>query len=217
MSSRGGKRPLRASDALVEQLRRKIITMELAPGAVVTEAELCAMLGCTRSPLREALQKLAGEHLVLAIPRRGVSIAELSFLDFSQLLEALDGVYRQIGRLAAVRITDAQLTEIDEMMVAARAADAGGDIALAADLDWRFHHLVGASVNNRFLLEALDTWGRLLMRFSYLGFRSAGTSAGALEDHGAIVAALRSRDPDTAEAAVADHLAHGRQRMLAGL
>lgn len=217
MSSTRRKQPLRASDALVEELRRKIVTMELAPGAVVTEAELCEMLGCTRSPLREALQKLAGEHLVLAIPRRGVSIAELSFLDFSQLLEALDGLYRQVGRLAAGRIDDKQLAGLDETVAAARAADADGDIALASELDWSFHHQIGIAAQNRFLLETLDTYGRLQMRFSYLGFRRAGGSAGAIDDHAAIAAALRSRDPDAVDVAITDHLAHGRQRMLAGL
>lgn len=206
----------RASEAIVDRLRKLIVTLELAPGSVVTETYLCELLGCSRTPLREALQKLASEHLVVATPRRGVSIAELSIIDFGHMLEAIYGLERQIARLAAERIDDDGRSRMTALLTEAEAAD--GDIARSAELDWEFHHELAAATGNPYLMESSDTLHRLSMRFVFLGFRrAAGATRGALDDHRAIVAALTERDPDAAEKAVAEHCAHGRDRMRAAL
>lgn len=207
----------RASDRVLAELRRLIITLELPPGAVVTEESLCALLGCSRTPLREALRVLAREHLVVAVPHRGVSIAELSIADFAAMVEATGGVESFLARLAAERITDDQLAEMQSIVeLSATAADAS-DLAQVAELDFRFHHVLGEAAGNRLLIDVQDTFHRLTMRFVFLGFRRAGTAAGAVDDHRRIVEALRTRDPDKSEAAVMSHMANARQRMRAAL
>ncbi len=207
----------RASDRVLHELRRMIITLELAPGAVVTEEYLCELLGCSRTPLREALQLLAREHLVVAVPRRGVSIAELSIFDFVTLLDAIDGVEQVIVRFSAERITDAELERLDELVDASAEAEATGDLAQVAELDFDFHHALGEACGNKFLIETQDTLHRLSMRFVYLGFQRAGTSSGAISDHRHIVEMLRTRDPDAVEAAVHEHAENARKRMRAAL
>src|SRR5664280_1733338 len=82
----------RASDTALRQLRKMIITLELAPGEAITEESLGVRLKCSRTPIREALQQLVREHLVVATPRRGVTVADLSLTDFFAMLEATEGI-----------------------------------------------------------------------------------------------------------------------------
>jgi DNA-binding GntR family transcriptional regulator len=207
----------RASDRVLAELRRMIITLELPPGAVVTEESLCARLGCSRTPLREALRALAGEHLVVAVPHRGISIPDLSIDGFSSLQEAIEGLEGCLIRLCAERITPEQLAQMREVVEASEDVAAAGDLVQVAELDFRFHHLIGEAAGNSLLGEVQDNLHRLSMRFVFLGFRRAGTAMGAVEDHKRIVAALSTRDPDTAESALHQHMHNARERMRAAL
>ena len=207
----------RTSDRVLAQLRRMIITLELPPGTVVTEDRLCALLSCSRTPLREALRVLAREHLVVSVPHHGVSIAELSIADFAALVEAMEGVESFLVRLAAERISEAQLALMDDLVAASATAAADGDLAQVAELDFRFHHVLGEAADNRFMMEFQDTLHRLIVRFTFLGFRRAGTAAGAVADHRLVVEALHSGDPAAAEEAVHHHMHDARERMRAAL
>jgi DNA-binding GntR family transcriptional regulator len=207
----------RASDRVLTELRRRIITLELPPGAVVTEEYLCTVLDCSRTPLREALRILAHEHLIIAVPHRGVSIAELSIVDFPALVEAIEGVESFLARLAAERITNEELAEMDELVRESQGAATDEDLAQIAELDFRFHHILGEAAGNHLMIETQDVLHRLSQRFVFMGFRRAGTAAGAVADHTRIVAALRTRDPNIAESAVHDHMHNARERMRAAL
>lgn len=207
----------RASDAIADRLRRMIITLELAPGAVVTETYLQELLQCSRTPLREALQRLTQEHLVVSVPRRGVWIAELSLMDFGELVEMIDGVSRFVARLAAARVTDDVLERLADILERARQADSMGDLPMAAELDFDFHYLIAEASQNHYAVDVLAPLQRLVSRFSFVGFKRTGTAKGAIEDHDRVLEALRERDPDLAEARVAEHSEHGRQRIRAGL
>jgi DNA-binding GntR family transcriptional regulator len=202
---------------VLAELRRMIITLELPPGAVVTEEHLCTVLHCSRTPLREALRLLAREHLVVAVPHRGVSIAELSIADFAALVEAMVGIEAFLVRLAAERITEERLSQLENLVQASGRAAEAGDLAQVAELDFKFHHVLGEASENHFLIEAQDTLHRLSMRFVFMGWRRAGTAAGAVADHRHIVEAMRSRDPDRAEASIREHMHNARERMRAAL
>jgi DNA-binding GntR family transcriptional regulator len=207
----------RASDAVLLELRRMIITLELAPGTAITEESLGALLKCSRTPIREALQQLAREHLVVATPRRGVSVAELRLVDFLAMLEATESIDVVLVRLAAEHLTDENIAELDELLRLSEEADAGGDYERVVELDVQFHDAIAAASNNHFLIEFHETLHRLSTRFVYLGFKRAGTAAGAIDDHRQIVESLRRRDPDVAEAAARTHCYHARDRMMAGI
>jgi DNA-binding GntR family transcriptional regulator len=209
---------MRASDQIVDRLRQMIVTLELAPGSDVTETYLCELLQCGRTPLREALQKLAAEHLVVATPRRGVTIAELSVIDFRNLMEAADCIEPDVARLAATRITDERLSHLGELLDEAEEAILAAEVARSAVLDWDFHHEMVLSTGNPYLVESLDAIHRLSLRFVFLGFQHSNhAAAGALDDHRQILAALSARDAGLAEKAIVDHCENGRERMRAAL
>jgi DNA-binding GntR family transcriptional regulator len=216
-SGRGTQRPGRASDRVLTDLRRMILTLELPAGAVVTEASLVEVLGCSRTPLREALQRLSHEHLIVAVPRRGVTVADLSIVDFSALIQAEEGIDSTLIRLAAERISDDQLDHMDELLARSDDAAAARDMEEVVDLDFQVHTTFGIASGNRFLLEFQEILLRLIARYVYLGFQSAGNAEGAIADHRGIVAALRTRDPDLCEAALRTHIRNGRERMRSAL
>jgi len=194
-----------------------IITLELPPGSVVTEASLVEVLGCSRTPLREALQRLSHEHLVVAVPRRGVSIADLSIVDFSAIVQSEEAVDCALIRLAAPRMSDDRLSYMDELLAQSDMAIADGDMEEVVDLDFKIHTAFGIASGNRFLLEFQEILLRLLARYVYLGFQGAGNAEGAIADHRNVVAALRTRDPDACEAALRTHIRNGRERMRSAL
>lgn len=214
---KGTARPGRASDRVLKDLRHMIITLELPPGTVVTETSLVEVLGCSRTPLREALQRLSHEHLVVAVPRRGVSIADLSIVDFSSIVQAELGIDSALIRLAAERISDDQLSHMDDLLVRSDVAAADRDMEEVVDLDFQIHTAFGLASGNRFLLEFQEITMRLLARYVYLGFQGAGNAEGAIADHRTIVAALRTRDPSVCEDALCTHIKNGRDRMRSAL
>jgi DNA-binding GntR family transcriptional regulator len=212
------KRPRRASDDIVERLRKMIVTLELAPGSVVTEAFLCELLGCSRTPLREALQTLAADRLVVATPQRGVSIAELSIIDYGHILEASLAVDRPVVMLAAERIDDTRLQRLTEILAASAEACASGDRVGSADADWALHSEIARATENPFLVDVSASLHRLAVRFVYYVYgKATGAELAALDDHRTIVAALSAHDPVAAEQAIIEHFGNARDRMRAAL
>jgi GntR family transcriptional regulator, rspAB operon transcriptional repressor len=207
----------RASDRVLQDLRRMILTHELPPGAVVTEASLVDVLKCSRTPLREALQSLSHEHLVVAVPGRGVSIADLSIVEFGVIVEAEASVEAPLVRLAAERITDERIDELAALLLRSTTAVETGDLPEVVECDFYFHTTWGAASGNHLLLEFQTMLLRLLARYVYLGFQHQGNPEGAISDHRQILEALRRRDPDAAEAAIRTHITNGRERMRRAL
>jgi DNA-binding GntR family transcriptional regulator len=207
----------RASDRVLSELRRMILTQELHPGAVVTESSLVGVLKCSRTPLREALQRLSHEHLVVAVPGRGVSISDLSIPQFGVVMEAEASVESSLVRLAAERIDEASLSAAEGLLDRATAAAEAGDVPEVVDCDYLFHTTWGAAAGNHLLLEFQSMLLRLLARYVYLGFSHPGNPEGALCDHREILAALKQHDPDAAEVALKKHVANGRERMRRAL
>src|SRR5579871_3949643 len=109
---------------LIEEL---IVTLQIPPGSVVSEALLSARLGIGRTPIREALQRLARERLVVVLPRRGIMVSEINVRTQLRLLEVRRELERLIARSAARRADDAQRRQFraiaDAMGAAARSND----------------------------------------------------------------------------------------------
>src|SRR3954453_11784291 len=100
---------------LIEEL---IVTLQIAPGTVVSEASLSERLAIGRTPIREALQRLARERLVVVLPRRGIMVSEINVRTQLRLLEVRRELERLIARSAARRATDEERREFEQ--VAAR-------------------------------------------------------------------------------------------------
>ncbi|WCW83097.1 GntR family transcriptional regulator [Pseudomonas aeruginosa] len=201
------KKP-RKSDSAYEGLRSSIIRAELPPGSLIEEREMMERLDIGRTPLREALQRLAQEDLVLAVPQRGYFVSSTSASDFFQLNEFREHSEVLACRNAAVRITDAQLAALKDILDEARA----GVAARIMETEWhlgideRVHKLIAEASGNRYLVQALNRLYALSVRSLYVARVPVTLIYDELENFDAIYAALAAHDPEAAEQAIRRHL-----------
>lgn len=209
--------PIRASDVVEKQLTKMIVSLELSPGTMIGEAELMERLGCGRTPLREALQRLAQEYLIVSIPRKGVRIAELDLPDYVKLIEAVSHIEAVAARLAARGASGDDLERIESIVEAATQADLSRDILGVANLDYEFHYAVAESGANRYIIDATARLHRLTSRFIYLAMKGGLAGWESLEEHRRIIVAIKARDEDAAANITHEHFLRARDRIVSAL
>lgn len=203
------------ADRTVERLSRMVITGELPRGTLTSESSLAQQLGCGRTPLREALQRLNHEYLVRVIPRQGILIPELGIVDFQQAHEALLClVLPRVLELAAARINQSQIDELDGILADADRTERAHDFFELTELDRRLHTAIAMATGNRYVADAVTRLHGILEPFVYASYEAAGSANSSITEHEAIVEALRSKKPDLARLRFQDHIIHGRQRVL---
>lgn len=184
-----------------ERIEEMIVTLVLAPGETVSEAGLAESLGMSRTPVREALQKLAREGLVRVMPRRGLLITEF---DVGRQLRMLD-VRRQIDRLlatrAAARRTGQQAERFREVANAFGEAAKREDDTLFTRADRAFNGLIVAAAANEFAAEAASLTQGLSRRFWYAHHERFSEIGQAADLHRAIALAIADGDEAAAGAA----------------
>ena len=144
----------RISDRVAQDLRKMIITLELRPGTPVIESQLMQRLGCGRTPLREALQRLVEEYLVRSVPRRGMTVAEVGFFELQQAYEARQAIEGLLTRLVAERATEQQLSALDLSISAMEQAGEAADLFDTVQRDILFHSLIADAGGNLYLRDA---------------------------------------------------------------
>jgi len=203
-----------ATERIAQRLRKLIITGELRPGTLVSEAHLSGLLQCGRTPLREALQRLSHEHLVDLPPRRGILIPELSIIDFQEAAEALLHTGATYVELASQRMTDEQLSLLRNLVIEQQQEDAAGRFYEVAELDCRFHTLLAEATANRYFADDAHRLHTSLERFIYRSWVTTGSAERSIEEHRLIVEALAQRDPVLSRERLRQHAESGRQRVL---
>lgn len=204
----------RASDTIAERLRRMIITGELAPGTLVSESHLSQVVGCGRTPLREALQHLSHQYLLTIPPRRGVLIPPLSIVDFQQGHEAMLVMYTAWAELAAERIRDRQLAQMREIVAQQERANTACEPYDLADLDRLFHVMIAEATGNQYFVDFARRLHGAVARFVYRSFEASGSANLSISEHEQIVEALEKRDPHLARLTVRDHSIKSSERAL---
>lgn len=199
-----------------ERLRDEILSMQLRPGQLIDESNLAERFKVSRSPVREALVRLAAEGLVQTVPNKGTVVTPLNLDEFPAYVDALDLIQRAVFRLAARLRTDADLVDIraanEEFRQRVRANDALGMIRQNATL----HLAMAAAGRNRILT---DTYRRILdegRRTLRLYFRSYGDTLpeSLCDAHDAQIAAIAARDEALAEKLAHEHAEEVHQRFL---
>lgn len=202
-------------DVVTERLEEAIITGEFAPGERIREQVVAATLGVSRGPLREAIRRLEGRRLLTRTTNLGVRVAELSPERLDDLLTVREALEGMACRLAATHLTDEQIAGLDRLIESHRSEGDGksksakGYYQESGDMD--FHFQIANAVDNELLTSMItgDLYD-LLRIYRFKSSKMSGRAAMALEEHRAIVAALASRDPDRAEAAMRNHIRNSR-------
>ena len=181
-----------------------IIRLELAPGDVVRESDLQSRLGMSRTPIREALQRLARDHFVTVIPRRGMLVSSIDVDELSMLYETRAVLEPYAARLATRRGTAQDWDEMGEVLVATR--DPGRSGAELLDLDRSCHEIIWRAAGNRFLLDTLDTLYAQSDRLWHMYLADVADMGDAVDDHAAIHDALVTADADRVALLVEAHV-----------
>lgn len=188
-----------------EQLIEDILDGKLAPGARIVETKIAQQFGVSQGPVREALRDLELFGFVVSSPFRGTQVRKISteeLLEIYPIRAALEGV---AARAAAARIDPATLDRLQELIGVMREAAARDDHRAEADADHSFHHAIVKVSGNHMLEHVWQT-----MRLSITTCLTTSITHRSLheiaERHVAVLEALRSGDPDRAEAAVRRHI-----------
>ena len=189
------------TDKAYAELEELIVTLQLLPGAVLSELVLAKRLAIGRTPIREALHRLSRDGLVNILPRRGVLVSEIEIRTQLKLLEVRRELERLMARGAAERATAeerAQFAEIASGM--RRAAEKSDDISFMR-LDQQFNTLVSAAARNEFATRSMGLMHGLSRRFWYQHYKEAADLPLAARLHAEVAEAIAARDADKAGAA----------------
>ncbi|MBN8478405.1 MAG: GntR family transcriptional regulator [Burkholderiales bacterium] len=187
----------RAYDALEEM----IVTLRLAPGSAVSEAELSQRLGIGRTPIREALQRLAREKLVQILPRRGVIVSDINVRSQLRLLEVRREIDRLVARSAARRATPEERNRFDEIAAGFEGAARTNDDIAFMRTDHQFNELCVFASRNEFAAATVRLMQPLSRRFWYVHYKQAADMPEAAKLHAAIARAIAAGDENAAAAA----------------
>lgn len=189
-----------------QTLREGILSLAFRPGEILRKPEICEALGVSRSPVADAVARLASEGLVDVIPQAGTFVARFSMAEIREgafLREAIE--VAAIERVAPL-ISEEQLTQLRRNLTVQAALIADGDVPGFYQMDAAMHELLLSFTGFRKLAQVSETAWLHVNRARQLILPVPGRITATLDEHRAILAALEARDPDAARIAVRDHL-----------
>ncbi|WP_280503126.1 GntR family transcriptional regulator [Nocardia farcinica] len=199
-------------DVAYDELRSRIVGLELAPGTRLIERDLADELRVSRIPLREALQQLQNDGLVVMVPRQGAIVSPFTADDVRDLFDVRENLEVLAARLAAERADDAGLTALAAQLDTARRATRRRDKAAIAAANAGFHALIVELAANPLLksllqpLEARTQW-----LFHLTKDRDAAVQC---REHEELLAAIAAHDPDRAAESAFHHVHSGREASI---
>lgn len=198
-------------------LREQILNLDLPPNTELDEVQFSRELGFSRTPIREALIRLASDSLVVLAPNRGARVAPLDLDQVPQVLEALELYERATTRWAALRRQPHHLDLLEQRNREFAVASETRDPRLIVEANWAFHDAINQACGNRFLAADCSKMLRGVMRLSLLAFRQDGTAltsySDVIDQHGQMIDAIRRGDAAEAERLVYEHSDEFRERM----
>jgi DNA-binding GntR family transcriptional regulator len=189
------------------QVREDIIGLRLPPGADLDEASLEHRFGVSRTPVREALIRLASEGLIVLLPNRGARVTHIDISDVPQLFEALELCQRATIRWAAARRTAEDIAELRAVNQQFLEAARNGHSERMGEINKQFHMIIGRMCGNRYFESLYSSLLAVSLRLARTAFAYAPRSGEAYEayymevvrQHDAMVEAIENRNADEAD------------------
>lgn len=204
-------------EQVAQRLRTLLVEGRIEPGAKLNERTLCEELCVSRTPLREAIKTLAAEGLVELLPNRGAKALHLGLDDVNHTFEVMAGLEGLSGELAAQRIGDEALAEIEAMHYEMKAAFTRRDLSNYYRLNAAIHSAINAAAQNPVLSA---TYQQVNARLQALRFQSNQDDekwSHAMQEHDDMVRALQKRDGAALREILMKHLGHKRAVVVAQL
>jgi DNA-binding GntR family transcriptional regulator len=182
-----------------------IVRLELPPGSAVSEAMLSERLGIGRTPIREALQRLARERLVQILPRRGVIVSDINVKSQLRLIELRREVERLVVRSAARRATEAERARFAAIADRFETSARQNDDTTFMRVDREYNELSVSAAKNEFAAGAMSLMHALSRRFWYMHYKQAADMPEVAKLHADIARAIAATD-EAGAAAASDRL-----------
>jgi DNA-binding GntR family transcriptional regulator len=205
-----------------DEIKRRIIALELAPGKRIDEQALSLELALSRTPVREAIFRLAAEGFVELRAKAGFVVRPIELLDVAHLFEAHIVLAKAVARLAARRSTTQQLEELRIAKEAVSAAIERRDYLAMSSSNAQLHRLEAEAAHNLHIQAMAKSIHDHGQRLAYLCYGGSGSDTGAeldahlgkvMRDHDRMLVALEKRDPEAAERIAVDHVQLFRRRV----
>lgn len=201
-------------DTAYEAIKRRIITCDLKPGEVLSEGVLSAELNIGRTPVHQAIDRLAADGLIDVLPRKGIMVKPISLneifdiIDIRLVNEAF--CVRKVAELAE----PADIARLSENLDATWQAARDREIEAMMNLDRAFHAILATSSRNSMLPDIMGNLHDRSTRLWFISLRSNEHHVRVCEQHAAVVEGIRKRDPDQAEKAIREHIEAFRENIV---
>jgi len=194
---------------VAERLREQIFAHELAPGSWLDEQSLALAFGISRTPMREAIKVLASEGLVTTKMNKGAYVTEVERRDLEQIFTVLSLLEGEAAKETALRATEAELTQLDDLHHRLEKAAADRDLEQFFEINVRFHEMIQEIAANPWMNGVINDLRKVLKLQRRDSLSRSGRLLSSLVEHREILQAILKRDPLAAEAAMRKHLARG--------
>ncbi|MCU0804145.1 MAG: GntR family transcriptional regulator [Burkholderiales bacterium] len=197
-----------------ERLRDMIVQGELAPGAKLNERVICERLGISRTPLREAIKRLASEGLVELQANRGAAVTRLTLEKLRGIFAVMGALEALAGELACANATEAQLAELRALHFQMRAHHARGDLPAYFRENQRIHMLIAECSGNETLVATYRNLNANVRRARYMANLTRERWDQAVREHDEILDALERRDAPRLQRLLREHLGNKMMSVL---
>ena len=198
--------PSLIADHAYQELRHRIVTLRLRPGTVLREDALMRELGIGRTPLREAVKRLALESLVAIQPRRGTFVSEVDAADIVHITEVRAELEGFAAALAARRMGPEARDRATALLHDLDALGRLDEQEALMDFDERIHHFVWEEAGNPYLLQSLERYFALSLRIWYVVLDRVPGLGAAVLDHARLIEAILAGDAARARALMHEHV-----------
>jgi DNA-binding GntR family transcriptional regulator len=208
-------KPLR--ELVSDALREAIMIGTLRPGERLMEIQLAEEMGVSRTPVREAIRKLELEGFVVMVPRKGAYVADISIKDINEVFEirtALDGL---AAGLAAERITEEELEQVERLLVEIGESIEQGDIERAVEVDTQFHDILYKASRNDRLVGIIGNLRELFHRFRSISMGHPGRLKETIDEHKRLVEAISQRNVELSQAVAREHMENAEGTLLGSI
>lgn len=206
---------LSLADQVFERLEGDILSGKYARGQVLTELALCADMGVSRTPIREAAHRLAQEHLV-ELTGKGITVLGVTEKDLADIYDIRMRLEGMAAALAAKNATDAQIEEMREALDLQEFYEGKKDPEHIRFMDSRFHDMLYAAADSIVLYDTLMPLHKKTQKFRKASVENHSRAAASLLEHRAILEAIAAHDAVTAEEAMKKHVINAKNHITKG-
>lgn len=201
------------ADRVYAAIRDRILDEELLPGEFIREQEVSEALGVSRTPVREALARLANEGFLERIPRRGFRLPTKPLKDILELYPIVSSLELLAGTLALPKMTDADVRHLRSLNERMEKAAGSRDVRALVDLNNEFHHHFSVRSGNGRLSELLDDLRVQVLRLDMWYFSTPTRIRESIDEHDEIIAAVEARDHERALELLKRNFARAREAL----